>query len=230
MTPATDSDVAASWSDGDGAGKPLSAGRAVLYSLLLPGLGDYYAGHRSRANVFFLSEAAIWTSFVVFRVQGQQREDSYEEFAVRFAHVENTGHSDDFYATLREYASSEDYETVIKQEGRFELYPNVSYEALEIYYAANRVSDFEPWQWDSLERRLQYSEMRSSSKTSYRRADYMIALAAANRVVSAIFAYTAVRTANRDSEAQGSRYHIDIDTPLGIGSTYDAVLTFSRSF
>lgn len=234
MAPAVTSNAAvfaSAWSDEEiDNTKPLSAKRAIAYSLVLPGWGDYYAGQRGRANMFFLAEAAIWTSFAVFRVQGSQREDAYEEFAVRFAHVQNTEHSDDFYATLREHESDAAYEASLKEEGRFELFPNVGYDALENYYLEERVADFEPWQWDSLERRVQYSEMRSSSKTSYRRSEYMIAIAAANRVVSAIFAYSAVRAANRVENTQSGRYHIDIDTPLGLGSAYDAVVTVTRSF
>jgi hypothetical protein len=196
---------------GDGA---ISPGRAVLYSLLLPGLGDYKAGNRGRAWVFFGVEAAIWTSFAVWRVQGSEQEDAYQDYAVRFAGLTRTGHSDDFYALVREYDSSDEYAASIKNDGRFEGYqgsdnPDLSSSALEAYFQANRIGDYEPWQWASLDNKVQYQIMRSASKNAYRRSTYAIAAAAANRVVAAIFAYTSVRNAAGDGGGQARRYHID---------------------
>ena len=179
------------------AAEPLSPGKAVLYSLLLPGLGDYKLGNHGRAAVFFAVEGAIWVSYAVFETQGSSREDEYQELAVRFAGVTRTGHSDDFYATIRDYDDSDEYEADVKDDGRFDLGQVLTSAQLEQYFIENRVTDYEPWRWDSLERRLQYSELRSSSKTSYRRADYMFAAAAANRLVSAIFAYSAARGMQR---------------------------------
>ncbi|HEX6791783.1 MAG TPA: hypothetical protein VF247_10780 [Candidatus Krumholzibacteria bacterium] len=209
---------------------PISPGKAVLYSLLLPGLGDYKLGNKGRATGFFAAEGLIWISYAVFEVQGHQREDEYQDLAVRFAGVTRTGHSDDFYATLRDYDNSEDYAADVKYDGRIELSGNGAYpdqvgaEALEQYFVANRLEDYEPWQWTSTDRRLQYSEVRSSSKTSYRRADYMIAAAAANRVVSAIVAFASARGMQK-SEDVG--YHLDF-APAARG--VDVTLSFTRSF
>jgi hypothetical protein len=161
-------------------------------------LGDWKLGHRDRATVFFAVEGVIWASFIAFKVQGEDLEDEYQSLAMIFAGVTTRDHSDDFYATIRDYDSAEEYEAVVKNDGQFELYPDIGSEALDQYFTDNRVADFEPWLWQSTDRRLQYSEVRSSSKTAYRRADYMIAAAAANRVVSAVFAYAAGRSAAKN--------------------------------
>ncbi|HET6349171.1 MAG TPA: hypothetical protein VFH88_08820 [Candidatus Krumholzibacteria bacterium] len=209
---------------------PISPAKAVLYSLLLPGLGDYQLGNRSRAVGFFIAEGAIWTAYGVMKVQGHQREDDYQQLAVQFAGVSRTGHSDDFYAKLREYASSDAYAADVKLDGRAALSDNGKYldrigaDALDRYFVENRLADYEPWQWTSHERQLQYSEMRSSSKTSYRRANYMLAAAAANRVVSAVVAYAAARGANR-SQTMGYQMNF---APSEHG--LDLSLTVTRSF
>lgn len=176
-----------------GAFEPISPGKAVLYSLLLPGLGDYKLGNRGRATVFFSVEAAVWVSYAVFQQQGSSREEEYQNLAVQFAGVSRTGHSDEFYATVREYDSSVQYEADVKNDGRYALGEVLNSQQLEQYFIENRVADYETWQWVSNDRRLQYSEVRSSSKTSYRRADYMLAAAVTNRVVSSIFAYASAR-------------------------------------
>ena len=219
-TPAAVSAPANEWSYQDGvatAPEPLSPGKAVMYSLLLPGLGDWKLGNKSRATVFFALEGLIWVSYATFQVQGGNYEEEYEDLAVRFAGVAGTDHSDDFYATIRDYDSSEEYEADIKNEGR---YYDTGSVALDQYFIENRVEDYQPWLWASHERRLQYSETRSASKTAYRRADYMIAAAAANRVVSAVFAYAAARSAAKHEVG----LHLDV-SPRG-----DVVLELTKKF
>lgn len=205
------------------AGGP-SPTKAVLYSLLLPGLGDYYAGHTYRARYFFIAEAAIWTSFAVFRIQGREDEEAYENFAVQFAGVEGVDHSDDFYAELREWNSSAEYEAFLKAAGRPELFPDVGYIALEGYFEANRLADFQPWAWESVDRRLQFAELRSSSKSAYRHSMFSLAAAGVNRLVSAIFAYQAVKS-QQENRAQSS-YRIEFGAP----PQYEAAISIVRSF
>jgi hypothetical protein len=204
--------------------EPISPGKAVLYSLLIPGLGDYMLGNHSRAAVFFAVEGGIWISYAVFETQGSQREDDYQQLAVQFAGVSRTGHSDEFYATIRDYDNSNIYEADVKNDGRFELLEVLTADQLEQYFIENRVDDYEPWAWASHDLRLQYSEVRSSSKTSYRRADYMFAAAAANRLVSAIVAYASARSMRKDNQV-GYQLHL-APAPGGV----DVAFTLTRSF
>jgi len=210
----------------------LSVGKAVGYSLLLPGLGDWYAGNHPRAIVSFGIEAAIWTTFIVSKVQADQREDAYREYATLFAEVTSTNHSDDYYALLREYDDWELYEADVMLDARIAGYenspnPDLGSEALKQYFTDNRVSDFEPWQWQSLDNKVQFQEMRSSSINADRRAEFAIAAAVANRVVASIFAYMAVKKANSTETASTRRYHIDFTPPR---TEYDAAVTLTRRF
>ena len=219
-TPAAVMAPAAEWNyqeEAATADAPLSPGKAVLYSLLLPGLGDWKLGNKNRATVFFALEGLIWVSYATFQVQGGNYEDEYQDLAVRFAGVSGSDHSDDFYATIRDYDSSDEYEADIKNEGR--NYDTGS-DALDQYFIENRIEDYEPWLWASTERRLQYSETRSASKTAYRRADYMIAAAAANRVVSAVFAYAAAR---------GAAKH-EVGVNLDVSPRGDVVFELTKKF
>jgi hypothetical protein len=203
--------------------------RAILYSLVLPGWGDYYAGHTYRARYFFIAEAAAWGSFTVFRIQAHRDENRYKDFAVQFAGVARTDHSDDFYVEMRGWDSSDEYEAYIKAVGRSELGTDVGADALDRYYTDNRVSDFEPWQWESFDRRLQYAELRSASKNAYRRSHFSLAAAAVNRVVSAVFAYQAVRSQRGDVSESG-RYRIDLTPPPRYADAYDAAVSIVRTF
>jgi len=209
----------------------LSAARAIGLSLLVPGLGDLYAGRPDRARVFFAAEAAIWTAFVVFRIQGHGREESYHDFAVQFAGISGTDHSDDFYSEIGQYDSSDDYEAVMKKNARFELQQVLGYEALERYYLEHRVSDFEEWAWASSDHRIDYRALRSDSRVAYRRSGYMIAVAAANRVVAALFAYQAVKSAQAQAGVETGRLRLDFAPPRACtGAPYTAAISLVRSF
>jgi hypothetical protein len=240
LSSATDEPVALFQETGDAAPGELSAKRAVLYSLLLPGLGDWYAGRKDRAKTFFIVDAALWTSFIVFQVQGHRREDAYKQMAVDMAGVTSTGHSDDFYSEIGAYDNSGDYETIFKQDHRIDIWPEVGYEALESYYLENRVSDFEEWAWANSEQRIDFRQLKTSSKNAYRRSKYVIALAVANRLVASVFAYHAVKSSRNQSYereevgASGSRggsYHVDFSSPsFARPGEYAAAISVVRSF
>ena len=190
--------------------EPKSAWGGVWRSLVFPGWGEHYLGATGAASVFFVAEAVIWGSYIVFETQGYLRENDYKDYAGTFAGVTTTGHSDDYYSLLTQYNSAEDYEADIKSEGRAILYPDADAATLEQYWLSNRVSDFEEWTWQAVEYRRAYQETRASSKRSYRRGTYAIALAVANRVVSAIYAVKVARDLERD--AQTSLY-LEIGPP-----------------
>jgi hypothetical protein len=222
----------ARWQQGTApSGGDISMRRAILYSLLLPGLGEYYAGRTLRAKAFFAVEAGIWTSFAVLRAQGYMREDRYKKFAVEFAGISGTDFSDDFYKTIGQYDSSSDYEAEFKAEGRVEIWPDVGYYALEQYYVENRITDFEEWAWDSFERRIEFHEMRSSSRLAYRRSLYMIAAAAANRVASAFSTYQIFKSGRGQDVSRAGRYFLDFGPPdHDTRGEYAGAVTLIRTF
>jgi hypothetical protein len=193
--------------------EPKSKSKAALYSLVLPGWGHRYAGDRKGAAVFFAVEIVTWTSFAVFEVQGYQREESYEDRAQVFAGISREDHSDDYYGIISEYDSWEEYETAVKSEGRFALYPDAGAAELEEYFIENRVSDYEPWVWTSADDRRDFRSLRSDSKLSYRRGLYAVAVAAANRVASAFFAMKAANDANRAIEERRVGYRLEFGPP-----------------
>jgi hypothetical protein len=190
-----------------------SQAKAVWYSLLLPGLGDYYLGNTTRAKAFFIAEAAVWTSFIVFEVQGYLREDGYKDFAITFGGVNGSDYSDDYYRILSQYNSIEEYEEAIKKEGRYELYPNSDYTALQNYYLSQRISDIEPWEWPSDEKRWEYRSIRKGSRQAKRRAMYSIAAGVANRIVSSLFALKSARDLSSDNVSADGRYHLQFGHP-----------------
>lgn len=197
--------------------------KAVVLSLLVPGLGQQYLGESNSARTFYAAEGVIWTSFAVFQVQGHLREDGYQEYAQRFAGVTSSDHSDDYYKLLTRFDSFQQYENEIKAEGRLLLYPDVDAATLEDYFRDNRVSDYEPWVWQSVAVRRAYQERRSASRRAYRRALYSVAAALANRAASAFFAVRSARAMKREGGVQRTGFHIEFGA--GRTSTSDGFQT-----
>lgn len=207
-----------------------STAKAVFYSLLVPGLGQRYLGETGQSRLFFSVEAAIWTSFTVFRVQGHLRENEYEEYAQAFARVTSTGHSDDYYRLLTQYDSFQEYEDEIKSEGRAVLYPDVDAATLERYFIDHRVADYEPWVWQSAANRRAYQDRRSASKRAYRRGLYAVATALANRAASAFFAYRSARRPELVGETH-TGFYIEFGTPgHRVQNDVQTGLSFVRDF
>ena len=222
-----------SWTQKDAVqkGGPSKA-KALLLSVGLPGAGQYYSGRTTRAKVFFLAEAAIWTSFVVFEVQGHLRKDNYIEFAELTAGVNAEGKPDDFYRALGQYMRSDpgpaSYNEDVRREAR-QLYPNDK-QAQEQYLQENGYFGADAWEWQSAEDQAHYKSLRKKSQFSYEKAKYMLGLAVANRLLAAMDAARSVaRTSKQHGQSQGFRLEMraDYGSP---GSAPGMKLCLTRDF
>jgi len=55
--------------------------KPLAYSLLLPGMGEYSLGYKSRAYAHWLVEAGGWAGVVHYRNQGFEKRHQYEDYA-----------------------------------------------------------------------------------------------------------------------------------------------------
>jgi len=200
---------------------------AMLYSLLLPGLGEQYLGHTGRAKGFFVAEGGIWTAFAVFRTQGGHRKDLYHEYAQVNAGVKPRN-DDDFYRVVGNYLSSDgpySANEFVRRQARA-LWPGVdeaSRRAREQYIAENGYFGDNSWDWPSTETLIAYQKMRKSSLDAYHRADLTVGLLLANRLLSVLDVGFLAK--GRGGDHAGLSWHLDAG-PEGPG----AQLTLARSF
>jgi hypothetical protein len=61
--------------------KGKSTKRGFLYSLILPGAGEFYAGSKIKAVLFVGLEAAFWTGYFTNHKKGKDKEGQYINFA-----------------------------------------------------------------------------------------------------------------------------------------------------
>lgn len=168
----------------------LGAERAqiLLRSLTIPGWGQAtLGGHETSAKIFLLTEAGIWTSFAAFRVQEAMRQDSYLKTAQLFAGIDLDGHDDEFRRIVGVYPSSDDYNLYVVRRDAANLYYDDP-ALYDQYIAEHELKGKDTWRWSGQASFDQYTEERKLTRKAALRANAMLGLAIANRLVSALFA------------------------------------------
>jgi len=61
--------------------KEKSTKRAFIYSLLLPGAGEYYAESKTKTAVFLGMEAAFWFGYFYYHNKAQDKENEFKDYA-----------------------------------------------------------------------------------------------------------------------------------------------------
>jgi len=166
--------------------------RILLQSLTVPGWGQATLGHSTSAKVFGIVEAGIWGSFIAFRTQESMRRLSYEHTAEIYAGIDLDGRNEEFRRVVGIYASSEEYNRLVVYRDAANLYlgdpANYDIDAYHAYIEKHSLKGDDSWAWDSYESYVRYSEERKQTNRAELRANAMLGLAIANRLVSAIHA------------------------------------------
>lgn len=159
-----------------------SAFLGVLYSIALPGMGEWYAGRFDRGKYPFITEIALWIGALGVDMYGDWIQDDARIFAQRHAGFDPAGKDDEFYVSIENYRDLHDYNNQRLIERRTdELYPDE---------AAWR------WSWDSEENRKDYKDQRIHSDEMHNAVTFFVLGMVANRVWSAIQAASSVKQHN----------------------------------
>lgn len=59
----------------------LQPGKALMLSAIMPGAGEYYAGKKLRAALFFAIEVAAWTGVIYYYSKGMDKDREFKAFA-----------------------------------------------------------------------------------------------------------------------------------------------------
>jgi hypothetical protein len=157
------------------AAQAMSPKRAFLYSLLVPGWGQYVAGNEKSAVRFLGAELGLWGGFFAFKKVEDVRVDNYRSYAAQHAQAQTSSKNSQYFDDLGFYSSR-------LQHNRFARYddgPNAN-----IY---PETADFF-WEWDSEASRNRYKELLNSSDSAQRQSLLFSGLVVVNHLVSAIHA------------------------------------------
>jgi hypothetical protein len=187
----------------------------LLRSLTVPGWGQATLGHNGAAKVFILVETGIWASFVAFHIQEAMRTDSYELAARLNAGIDLSGRDEEFRRIVGGFLSSDDYNRLVVYRDAANLYYEDPVKYRE-YIAEHELKGADTWHWSSVDALLQYRSQRKNAQQAAQRANTAVALAIANRLVSALHA---ARIAGRPAKPHSWNFEVvpgGDDAPLAL--------------
>ncbi|HYQ88564.1 MAG TPA: hypothetical protein VEU09_02935, partial [Candidatus Binatia bacterium] len=181
--------------------------KALLLSLLLPGAGETYSGHKGRATGFFVSEGAIWANFAAWEVAGHLRRNNYIEQAQLNAGLGTNSGSDDYWRLVGAYTRSsgsgpDSYEDALRRDARNEFPTDPA--AQDAWVAQRLPTGDRAWNWSSAALQESYRATRQNSSRAFSRAKFSFALAILNRIASAIDTQMLHRSDAKDQQSRAT--------------------------
>jgi hypothetical protein len=162
---------------------------AIIYSLLLPGMGELYADSYSSGKYFTIAEGALWGVFFGMNTYGNWQRDQYKSYAQSTGGVNPNGKNSDFYATIADYQSVYEYNNIKALDREFTqmLDPSQNY-----------------WQWPSTTDRKAYRTLWTSSEQTFNNVRFVVGAMIVNRIISAINAVRLVAAYNKNQSTETS--------------------------
>jgi hypothetical protein len=175
--------------------KGKSVRRAFLYSMAVPGLGEFYAGSKIRAAIFLGLDATLWALYFNYHGKGKDKEDEYEVFADE--HWDEEAYRE-WWETLPDTVKDNFVETLPDEHNQ------------QYYEMIGKYEDQFGWAWDDFNgvdsatgRLNQYMDIRYESNRLLKRGRYSIMFSLANHILSAFDAAIMVKKYNRKGERFG---------------------------
>jgi hypothetical protein len=174
-----------------------SASDAVLRSILLPGWGQRYSGHRVRGALFTAADAGIWLGLAYSYQAWQFGEDQYLAFSQEHASIAGA-HTHDFYVDIGNYGDRDAFNAARRQQRDY----------------ANQYRGADNWwEWDSAANRLTFKDLRIQADRNKNRISYLIGALVLNRLVSAIDASRGMAKGTASSGTLSLEYNPEVNGP-----------------
>ncbi len=189
-------------------------GLAILYSFLLPGMGELYAESYSSGQYFTIAEGALWGIFIGMNSYGNWQKDRYKSFALSKAGITSDGKDEEYFGTISQYISIEEYNNEKALERNFDE----MYNPQKLY-----------WNWGNQENREQYRSMWLSSEQTFNDVRFIVGAMIINRIASAINAVRLVAAYNKRINSEVSwNFSIGISKPVNLPQSL--TFNFQKSF
>jgi hypothetical protein len=200
----------------DGAPKKKTTGLAAIYSLLLPGMGELYAGNPESGKYFLIAEGALWLTYATFEIYGNQLRDDSRAFARAHAGVNAVGKDDQYFVDIGNFLDIREYNDKKLRDREPE----------KLYNPATGYA----WQWDSDLSRATFRDQRISSENMYNNRKFVIAAILINHVGSAINAVRAAIIHNKALNDAVGELDIRADVMGGWIHPYGIMFTMTKKF
>lgn len=171
-------------------GTKISA-KNVLMSLILPGSGEWLAGHKGKAKFFLGVDMALWAGYFGVQEYIDVLKKDYMAYAAVHAGVNTSGKSDQFWIDV---GNADDLATF--------NHKRLLARDLDGTYPEK---DFYNWVWDSRENRYRYNDMRFKRHDWKRRGSMIVGALILNRIVSAVDVIRLIRKNKKSDDTQYSQ-------------------------
>ncbi len=163
--------------------KKKNRGLAIIYSALLPGMGELYADGYSSGKYFTIADAVLWGGLIGVTAYANNQEDSYRAFAKTYGGVSLSNKDDKYFADIGNYLDIYEFNHLKNLERNFS----------EVY---NEETHY--WKWDGQTQRREYREMWKSSETANNTTRFIVGALILNRVASVVNAIRLVNAHNNN--------------------------------
>ena len=187
-----------------------NTGLAIVYSLLLPGMGELYADAYDSGVYFTVADGVLWGTYIGMNVYGNWQKDRYIAYAQTNGGITTENKDEAYYATIGEYLDIDQY----NDEKAFEYNFNEMYDT-EKYF----------WKWNTSEERKNYRSMWVSSEQTFNDMRFVVWGLLLNRVVSAINAVRLVSRYNNNLSQE-----VGWNVTLGVQSYPDNTSSYNINF
>jgi hypothetical protein len=144
----------------------------ILYSLLLPGAGQWSMGHKGRAKFFLGTEFLLWVGYFGSNAYANNTRNDYHSLAALHANVNTKSKSEQYWIDIGSSSNIFDFN---KQQLRERNLNGIYSESSQNF-----------WQWDSQEAVEEYNSLRIKEHNWEQRATFMVGAFVLNRLVSAV--------------------------------------------
>jgi hypothetical protein len=184
--------------------KGKSVKKAFLYSLIVPGSGEFYAGSKIKAALFFGLDVTLWALYFNYHGKGKDEEKKYRAFA------DEHWSEDEYLRWLVTHLGIESdtatYWDPEKQEWTYLSHHLPDKKTDQYYEMIGKYEQFS-WGWvdyDTTENfslsRDSYLDMRRISNDWLNKAKYSAMISLANHILAAFDAAIAVNKYNKKGE------------------------------
>jgi len=187
-----------------------STGLAIVYSLLLPGMGELYADAYDSGVYFTIADGVLWGTYVGMNVYANWQKDRYISYSQTNAGVTPENKDENYYATIGEYLDIDQYNDQQAFEYNFD----------EMYDTETHF-----WKWNTSEERKEYRNMWVSSEQTFNDVRFVVGALLLNRVISAINAVRLVSKYNNNLSQE-----VGWNVSLGVQSYPDNTSSYNINF
>lgn len=189
--------------------KKENRGRAILYSLLVPGLGEMSLGKKKQGLVFLGAEVSFLTGYIFSKYYENRTIDDYQNLAYQYAGVrQNKQYSEEFWIAVN------NYDNVFDNNEQELINRNINgvYDVKDYY-----------WDWQSPSYLNKYRKLRSKA-TSLRNLSKSLTMTFfVNRILSVVNVIRINRASQRQSVSWNLNYQNngdDVAVKLNISKSF----------